>query len=369
MTPRARLEPGTVRIVGAGNARRTWSTRHVLHLRLEAAGAAGVGEAAPLPGYSPDALEAAGEALARWCAAPPSLDVDAPLQSARRASERIPSALPSARFAAETAVLDLLGRLRGEPLHRLLVGEADAATREPPPLAGLVASLDDAEEQAVRLVDRGLGTLKLKVGRAERLDDEVEALERLRARWPSVALRLDANGALPPARVDELLERYAAVAPELVEEPLAGAALRRLHRPPVPLALDESLQDAGPGTAGLAPFTDWLAEGRCVAVVLKPAALGGLLACLELARAAARHRVDGRAVGAIASHTFDGPVGLQAAAALGLALALEADRPLAAGLDRSYLPAAAGEVPLVGAATLRPDRARPGLGLDLEPDP
>ncbi len=88
-----------------------------------------------------------------------------------------------------------------------------------------------------------------------------------------------------------------------------------------------------------AALPDLLRRGSFRVLVLKPMALGGFAACLELARIAA---AAGGAV--LVSHLFDGPVGLAAAAHLGfrLARAGAALRPGAPPRARSLAGVAAG---------------------------
>jgi L-alanine-DL-glutamate epimerase-like enolase superfamily enzyme len=122
--------------------------------------------------------------------------------------------------------------------------------------------------------------------------------------------------------------------------------LRRIAAAPVPLAADESL--ALPGA--------WPALATlCRVVVLKPTLLGGLAACLQLARDAAA-----RGLAATVTHTFDGPIAVAAAAELAVAL----DSPLACGLDRHAALAVwpAVSIPQIGACRVA-SAARPGLGL------
>ncbi|MCP4658924.1 MAG: O-succinylbenzoate synthase [bacterium] len=315
-----------------------------------------MGEASPLPGYSPDEVSDARRALEAWGRGPlPSLELSGDcLEPVGAEVARLPSSAPAARFALETALLDLLGRRLGLPLYRLL-----GAPELPPavPLAGLVPRLEPlpaALRAAAELWERGIRTLKVKVGAAGRFDAECRALRALRERFGErLALRLDANGALPRAEVEERLSALAASSPELIEEPLSGDDLLDLLNPPIPVALDESLR----GEGAWERFEPWFERGRCTAVVLKPALLGGSLACLALAR-----RAHARGLRCIASHLFDGPVALQATAAM--ALALPGEVP-ACGLARhAGLDAWPGAPPpLVGESALEPAAALPGLGL------
>ncbi|MEM9596907.1 MAG: enolase C-terminal domain-like protein [Acidobacteriota bacterium] len=351
------------KMAAAGNARRRWTERRGGLLRLTARdGTFGWGEASPLPGYSPDDLEEAAAALEAWASATEALDaldLARPVADARRLAETLPEDLPSARFAVETAVLDLAARVRGVPLWRLL-GGSRGGTR---PVAALIDVLDPvvALERASASYARGVRTFKVKIGRPRAFAEELELLSALRRFGDGfedgIELRLDANGALPEDDLGAHLRALAPFRPQFVEEPVSGDALLRVADPPVPLALDESLQRGGYRT-----FESWLRPGACAALVLKPAVLGGLLPCLVLARRAAGH-----GVGAVVSHTFGGPIAFAAESSLALALP---EGPFAHGLGRHGGLDVLGQVdiPYLSEGRLRaPDC--PGLGVDVEQPP
>ena len=224
----------------------------------------------------------------------------------------------AARFALETALLDLVGRRRGLPLHALL-----HPTHASPPVAvsafvgaALDASLVDDVRAALA---RGHRTVKVKLhGGDELFAQEVEALLALRAAIPGAwGLRLDLNGAW--ATEQATAERFAALAQasaEFVEQPLAAGSLRAL---PIRWAADESLAIGADAERAL----ELGATGGVVAVILKPAVLG-LLGAWRLGVRA--HRAG---LGVVVTHLFDGPIAL--AASCELALALPA--PWACGLD------------------------------------
>jgi o-succinylbenzoate synthase len=395
MTTSVRVVGGEIRAAGgeipdggvaAANARLSFRERRgwVLQLR-DANGRIGLGEASPLPRYSPDDLDQARRALetAPWTALPEGgvLDLSRPfveaVAPALGAGALDP--VPSARFAVETALLDLAGQALGRPAWQVLLPGAS-----PPPECPLAALLP-AGASPEGLVDAGRAavaaghrTLKVKIGRPGAFDDELLGLQSLRmAVGDEVALRLDANGTLLAGLsldreriLRRRLEALAQLGPELVEEPIAAESLFLARTSPVPLALDETLQR---------PEADRLLDqalelGLCQAVVLKPMVLGGLGRCLDLA---GRARKGGAR--SVASHLFDGPVALAAAATLALVLgALEdpGDR-FAAGLGEhpglaawgivdgaEDDPSLAGKLlPMRRGSVLRPEGA-PGLGVD-----
>jgi len=263
------IEPG-----GAARAR---TVREALLVELrDERGAIGLGEAAPLPGVSPDTLEDAERAVAAF-----SLETLA-----------LPAA-PAARFALETALLALEAQRAGTTIARLLGGTTDAL-----PCAVVVDTLDAARAA----IAAGATVLKLKVGPG--LDVAwIAAVAAL-----GVRLRLDANGAWSLDEARAHLAALAGLPIDFVEEPCRDARallpglVGRLE-PAGAIALDESL------------VGDHAIDPRLAAVILKPTLLGGLRACLALAAAA---RAAG--VPAIVTHALEGPIGTAACAELALAL-------------------------------------------------
>jgi o-succinylbenzoate synthase len=325
-----------------------------LLLRLrDDSGVEGLGEASPLPGYSPDRLEDCRAALKIWAEAPLTVRYDEPLLAqVREAVARLPSSLPAARFAVETALLDLLGRRTERSIASLLCGE-DRTPSERLPLTHLARGdrpselLDDVQ----RALAKGYRTIKLKVGRAGTWVSDLAMIDGLRAclGW-DFALRLDANQAWTRDEAVARLEDLADFDVELVEEP-TWAPIESLPPAGVAVAADESLQqwDERPR------LREWLNDG-CGALILKPMALGGSLRCLDLAVAAAA--VD---VPAAVTHLFDGTVAGMAQAHLAAAL----PAPIACGLgphDGWAMGPAAGVSAVVGADLVVGDA--PGLGAD-----
>lgn len=299
---------------GAG----TWATRRALTLVIEdQKGRLGLGEAAPLPGYSRDTLERArGDLRALLGRQLPERDpgsfgaqalgiTSAGLESAsaRMASAGLESA--SARMAVETALLDLWARQAEAPAWALLT-PAEAVNA---PLA-LSLWLPDDTDQALASARaawaRGTRSFKVKCGRLDTADPGLSLLEALRsALGPEAELRADANQSATRAAFEAASARLTALGVAWVEEPAAEAPTGLSA---VPIALDESLAAETPD------FAPARASGA-VALVLKPTVLGGLGRALELAR-------RGREAGltAVVSHALEGPVAYAASAALALSL-------------------------------------------------
>jgi o-succinylbenzoate synthase len=340
----------------AENAHHVWRARSGLLLELgDELGNTGQGEASPLPGYSQDDLATNRAALGALELRGLELALDLSItQLLTVIGSLVPVRASAARFALETALLDLLGHRLHKPAWALL-----GATLPPSvPLAALLDARDADERlgQADRACARGLRTLKVKLGRTPgELDDLYELRRHV---GPQVMIRLDANQAFTVAEAVRILPTLALISPEFLEEPVVGFELAKPRDElwdvsPIPLALDESLQHARADHALRAGGVP-----RSVRVlVLKPTALGGFARCLGLAELGQR-----LGLGVVVSHTFEGPVAWAAAACL--ALAVESPG-LAAGLDRhaglsawpEVTPATIGQTAIVPASA-------PGLGLD-----
>ncbi|MEK7703499.1 MAG: enolase C-terminal domain-like protein [Myxococcota bacterium] len=283
-------------------------------------GRVGLGEAAPLPGRSPELLSAARAALEAWALTMRAeIDLANPLpQIEELAAPMRRDRLPSAAFAVETALLDLVAQARGESVAALLRGAPPHRELEVNATVDLVRGRGSIELVAA-LVRRGFRTFKVKSGDAS-FDVQCRALEHVRRRFGAgLRLRLDAAGSWPLAEATARLDRLAPLALEYVEQPVAAAELAGLARGVVPMAADETMEtDGGPQAV--------FDAGNCSAVVLKPALLGGLCHVRKLACTAQKL---GLAV--VITHAFDGPLGLAVACELSLSLPFA---PAACGLTR-----------------------------------
>jgi L-alanine-DL-glutamate epimerase-like enolase superfamily enzyme len=325
-----RLSLQAPRRVAAGGlpVRGQWREREAVRIRLhDAQGGVGLGEALPLTGYSRDDAATAEGVLGGLAAAlsttglwvPSGLGGAALIEATLAPHAKVLAASTSARFALECALLDLLARRGGTSAAAWL---AEGRALQAVPVSVLLPDDDrDAVTAARVAVAQGHAVLKLKIARADRTQAQEDALlAALRAevdaaaagRLPRVLLRLDANGALDPARAVQRLAALRRHGVELVEEPVACPALLALPPLPLPWAADESLTDAALAEALLA-----LPRGRRpAALVLKPAQLG-LVRCLALAAACAEH-----GLGVVVTHSLDGDLGHAAACALAAALPL-----------------------------------------------
>jgi o-succinylbenzoate synthase len=332
---------------GAQGARRAWPTRSGLLIELSLGSLRGLGEASPLPGYSPDTLEEAEIALGALDLGrvQDALRIEETSAALKAIAQLLPQRLPAARMGLETAALDLRARQRNLSAPELL-GAAPDTSRQ---LAYLLGILDTAGiERLNRAMRAGYQHFKIKLGAAGNIDGEVSAVRQVRRTLGArPRLRLDVNGGWSQSETQRACNLLEPLDIEFVEEPCAPLAGTLGIR--VPLALDESLQGLD------AEDLEALARRTGASVViLKPMVLGGLSQCLELA---SRARSLGLKV--VISHTFDGPVALLAAAVLALALPTDEAQGLAPHPGLRAWPKVA--LPIVGAGLHA--WSSPGLGL------
>jgi O-succinylbenzoate synthase len=267
--------------------------RDVVLVRLEdmATARAGLGEAAPLLGFSAETADGIVAAL-------------------RALGEKVTGEQLAAvaahggcvGFAIEAALAEI-GRTDGESKSKKKGDHAGADApvfRRPAaswsdtilPVAALLPAGRRALEKIPALGEAGFRTFKWKVGVAP-AGEELPLLDDVCAALPPGArLRLDANGAWDRRTAERWLARCAECPVELVEQPCpapsVGASVAERARAedllcgladdfPVRIALDESL--AGPGDV-----EHWLAAGWGGVWVVKPALFGG--AALARLRAA-----------------------------------------------------------------------------------
>lgn len=240
-----------------------WSVREGLLIRaVTADGRVGYGEAAPIPGFGRETVDAAEVVLqtlgGEW--------------TPERAAG-IPGEFGALRHA----------------LHAATEPSAPTGAREHLPVAALLPAGRAVLERIDALAEAGFRTFKWKVGVLDAAD-EWAILDDLLARLPEGArLRLDANGAWDRRGAERWLSRCAERPVEYVEQPVAAdlpQAEDWLHGLaedyPTPIALDESL-------VGGDDLERWLGGGWRGVYVLKPSLLAnpaGAVASLAAAKAA-----------------------------------------------------------------------------------
>jgi len=284
------------------------AARDLFSVELHGGGVVGRGEAAPLEPYDGVPAAAVAEALALYAELLRGFSADVPghllLDACRTAVE-----LPEALAAVDLALWDRAGKRAGRPVAALLRDDHLDAV----PVNATIGALNRAGAAAAATLAAAAGyaCVKLKVGTG---DDAGRVAAVRAALGPTVALRLDANGAWDVETAVRMIEALAPAGLELVEEPVHGVAAVREVRARVAtrVSIDETADEPGALTAAVADAV-CLKIGRC-------GGIGGLLSQAALVRATGAD--------VYVASTMDGPLGI--AAALHAAAALRVD--LACGL-------------------------------------
>ncbi|PQQ30859.1 o-succinylbenzoate synthase [Photorhabdus luminescens] len=228
-------------------------TRDGFLAHLQEHGQQGWGEIAPLPEFSKETVEQAGEAAMAW------------LKRWRLGAEPDESELPSVAFGISCALAELQGKL-----------PQDADYRKAPLCNG------DPDELIVRLSNMsGQKVAKVKIGLYEAVRDGMVVNVLLEA-VPDLSLRLDANRSWSRAKADSFA-KY--VNPDyrhriaFLEEPCQTPeqSLSFARDTGIAIAWDESVRDEGFNVAAQAGVT---------AIVIKPTLIGSLARCSQLISAA-----------------------------------------------------------------------------------
>jgi len=230
----------------------------------------GVGECAPLPDLSCDALpdELYVSKLNVFCrdlCETGEIDVEA-LRD-----------YPSMLFGLETALLNL--RNGGK-----LFDTAFSRGEEGIPINGLVwmGNYDEMLQRMEEKLEKGFRCVKLKIGAID-FEQELDLIKRIRDRFSfhEVELRLDANGAFKYEEALYKLELLSQYAIHSIEQPIRQgqwAYMAELCREsPLPIALDEELI----GVNDPEMKTHMLNIIKPRYIILKPSLHGGMTGCRE----------------------------------------------------------------------------------------
>ena len=321
-------------------------------VRVGAEGLTGYGETSTVPGFPGPGVDQIGvllEILGRELLYRDTGDAGACFAEVRGD----PSARLLAGCALDVALHDLRGKATGVSVAELLGGDPKRTI----PVNATVGATDRqaAARAAKDAIAAGFSCVKLKVGTAGSLEEEMRRVSALReAMGWQPRLRLDANGAWDPETAISRIRALETLNIELVEQPvpeddLDGMAKVRsaVH---TPIAADEAASSA----ARVRRIIDL---GAADVLVIKPMAVGGIEAAMDLIRLA---RAAG--LGAIVTTSIDSGIGIAAATHLAATLA---DQPWACGLATASLlmsDLAVQSIPIANGVAKIPEQ--PGLGFD-----
>ena len=254
----------------AGTSRGVYTTRKIWLIHLSDGQHTGVGECAPLPDLSCDALPDSEYAsildnICKDFCQSGEIDYD------------FLRDYPSMLFGLETALLNLQN---GDRLFDTAFTRGEVGI----PINGLVwmGNHDEMLQRLEEKLEKGFSCVKLKIGAID-FEQELDLIKRIRDRFSfhEVELRLDANGAFPYSETLYKLELLSQYAIHSIEQPIkAGqwAYMAELCREsPLPIALDEEL--IGINDPAMKRHMLNIIKPRYI--ILKPSLHGGMAGCRE----------------------------------------------------------------------------------------
>ena len=282
----------------AGTSRGVYTERKVWYVTLSDGDRRGMGECAPLPDLSCDAMsDEAYEKILRERCETMCRTGEIPYDDLRD--------YPSMLFGIETAWLSLKN---GDRLFDTKFSRGEVGI----PINGLVwmGNYDEMLQRMEDKLDKGFRCVKLKIG-AIGFEQELDLVKRIRERFSfhEVELRLDANGAFKYEEALYKLELLSQYAIHSIEQPIkAGqwAYMAELCREsPLPIALDEEL--IGVNDPEMKRHMLNIIKPRYI--ILKPSLHGGMMGCREWIAAA---REQG--IGSWITSALESNIGLNAVA-------------------------------------------------------
>ena len=230
----------------------------------------GLGEVAPLPRLSADAIDQIPFFLDKLSQQLLSFELPQNESSIYELARELADSFPSVRFALEMAMLDALkgGQQRW-------FDNAYTQRKSRIPINGLIwmGSSDVMKKQIDEKIDAGFECIKMKIGAID-FEEELKVLHYIRSKFDGI-LRVDANGAF---KTDEVLRKLKTLGEfdlHSIEQPIMPRQIPAMQlvceKSPVPVALDEEL---------IGPYDDrqkarLLDEILPAHIVLKPSLLGG----------------------------------------------------------------------------------------------
>ena len=277
----------------AGTSRGVYTERKVWYVTLSDGEREGIGECAPLPDLSCDAMgdEAYGKILRKMC--------ETVCQTGEIPYDDLRD-YPSMLFGLETALLSLQSNLSPLTSHLspltsdlspltsdlspLLFDTAFSRGEVGIPINGLVwmGSYEEMLKRMEEKLEKGFRCVKLKIGAID-FEQELDLVKRIRERFSfhEVELRLDANGAFKYEEALYKLELLSQYAIHSIEQPIRQgqwAYMAELCREsPLPIALDEEL--IGVNDPEMKRHMLNIIKPRYI--ILKPSLHGGMMGCRE----------------------------------------------------------------------------------------
>jgi len=285
-------------------------------------GVVGYSEIAPLSGFSKETLAEATEQVGDILNRIQSNSIPDSLADSKSYLSDIlkqHTTAPSARFAVETAIGDVVSQHNSVPLSAWI---GSTSHKEIPVNAVIPSGMTDIESAVKAAIDDGYKTIKLKVS-AETVQDDINRIKQIRKLLTGdCRIRLDANRSFTPEEATRFADSIGSEKIEYIEEPFDLGDTDHLEQfashSDIRIAADEGLMNS--------ELRKRLIESDSVdVIILKPTLLGSLTECTDIASVA----ID-RCKTIVVTSCLESGIGVAACAHLASAVT---DGRTACGLD------------------------------------
>lgn len=200
------------------------------------------GEAAPLPGFSTESLAEVEEVLKMNREHLQQTIQSGDGNQTLKMLDQIHQ-FPSLSFGIDTLLHDLAAKKEGKPLFEYLFPECNGSVTCNATLS--IQNRSDSLAKARELIDLGFETLKIKVG--DNFSQEMKIIGELRAKYPELKIRIDANQAWSKKQAIQNLRELESFSIEYCEQPVPKdqfSALKDVRKAvDIPIAADESVRN------------------------------------------------------------------------------------------------------------------------------
>lgn len=189
---------------------------------------------------------------------------------------------PAAKAAIDIACYDLMGKAAGQPVYNLIGGRAHERIEYPRVLS--IEAPEIMAEKAVRAVEDGYSSLKLKVGKGDPMDDVARIKAVRKAVGPDVPIRVDVNqGWKTPGTAAAAIRELEGENLKWIEQPIRMGDIRGLadvrRKVTVPVMADESLH-------GMEEFLEIVRLEAADVLNIKLMKCGGIYPAIHIGKAA-----------------------------------------------------------------------------------
>ena len=221
----------------------------------------GIGEAAPIPGFSLETYEEAGYALNGFKLALEGINYDIDLEELLLLSDVHGFSISSARFAIECAIFDLFSQSQSQPIASYLNKSY---------LNKIKINSIYSNRATIKLRDTTV--LKIKINNFNIFDIQEKLDKIIKEYGEDVKLRLDFNEGLDLVRSIRICKEIQSYNIDYIEQPLHRSNINDFYdlrmATDIPIALDESITD-------FQSVLDAIDQGAVDVLIVKPTITGG----------------------------------------------------------------------------------------------